>query len=54
MDWIGCVWLSELGWENWVGLREVVKCVGLSRWDGLSVLGWGWLSVLGEVDGWVV
>ena len=36
MCWVKWV---ELGWTKWGGLGEVVKCVGLSRWGGLSVLG---------------
>ena len=39
MDWVKWVWFGGLGELGWVGLGEVVKCVGLSRWDGLSVLG---------------
>ena len=35
-------WVNWVGWVKWVGLGgldEVVLCVGLSRWGGLSVLG---------------
>ena len=48
MDWVGCVGLGGLGELGWVkcvgvdGFGEVVKCVGLSRWDGFWVFA-GWV-----------